>query len=310
MTDQHSHIFSRDGAAFERMPRTRGHRPTDTFMNIATKHISTTKPSFSLLERASAPDCDPCDIAEDAMPAMICGDLTPPEATWVEDHVAHCNYCARMLASFSECSSRLDAVIDPPLAKVTPPPATAALLGLHEGRYGFMDTPVGPVLIVVTDQGVAEISYLSHTSPRDAIREIEQRGILVHERQHAVCEVADQLSQYFDGRLKTFHVPVDLYGVTDFTKQVLTATNQVPYGAYRTYGEIARAIGSAGASRAVGNALGRNPVPVIIPCHRIVRSDGSMGWYTGGPDIKKKLLDIEGVALSQKDAAGQTRLAV
>jgi methylated-DNA-[protein]-cysteine S-methyltransferase len=309
MTDQHSHVFSRDGVSFERMPRSRGLRPTDTFMNIAPNHNTTAHQTSSILERACAPDCDPCDLAEDAMPSLIVGDLTPPEVTWVEDHVAHCGYCARMLTSFSECSSRLDAVIDSPLARTTPPPSTAALLGLQEGRYGFMDTPVGPVLIVVTDQGVAEISYLAHRAPQDAIREIEQRGILAHERQPAVVPVIDQLNQYFDGRLRTFHVPVDLYGVTDFTKKVLTATNQVPYGSYRTYGEIAKAIGSAGSSRAVGNALGRNPVPVIIPCHRIIRSDGSMGWYTGGPDIKRKLLDIEGVPLKQTDT-GQARLAL
>ncbi|HVL23229.1 MAG TPA: methylated-DNA--[protein]-cysteine S-methyltransferase [Thermomicrobiales bacterium] len=308
MADQHSLHFSRDGIVFEPMPRAKGNHSTDTFMNTATKY---TTPAFpTLLERASSPDCDPCDLAEDAMPAMICGDLTPPEETWVENHVAHCGYCARVLASFSECSSRLDSVIDAPSTRAVPPPAPAALLGLHEGRYGFMETPVGPVLIVVTDRGVAEISYLAHRSAQDAMREIEQRGILAHERQAAVGEVIDQLSQYFDGRLRVFHVPVDLYGISDFTKQVLAATNEVPYGVYRTYGQIATAIGRAGASRAVGNALGRNPVPVIVPCHRIIRSDGSMGWYTGGAGIKRTLLDIEGVSLGQQASSGQARLAL
>jgi len=279
-------------------------------MTIAPKHPTLAHQTPSLLERACSPDCDPCDLAEEAMPGLVVGDLTPPEESWLEEHVAHCGSCARMLDSFSECSSRLDAVLDPPPVRTAAPPSAAALLGLHEGRYGFMDTPVGPVLIVVTDRGVAEISYLAHTPTPDAIREIEQRGILVHERQQAVREVVDQLNQYIDGRLKVFHLPVDLYGVTDFTKQVLAATSRVPYGSCRTYGEIARAIGSPGASRAVGNALGRNPIPVVIPCHRIIRSDGSMGWYTGGPDIKRKLLDIEGVRPRESATSGQTRLAL
>ena len=309
MAGQHSQLYSGDGFPHERL-RAQGHPSADTFMTIASNHHHTALTSSSLLERACSPDCDPCELAEEAMPGLICGDLTPPETTWLEDHVAHCGYCRRMLHSFGECATRLDAVLDAPAVHAAPPPAAAKVLGLHEGRYGFMDTPVGPVLIVVTDHGLAEISYLAHASAAEALREIEQRGILVHERQSAVGEVVDQLTQYLDGRLTVFHLPVDLYGVTDFTKQVLAATSQVPYGAYRTYGEIAKVIGRPGASRAVGNALGRNPVPVVIPCHRIIRSDGSMGWYTGGSDIKRTLLDIEGVSLPDQAPTGQTKLAL
>ena len=310
MAGQHSHTFFGDGISIEQMFGLQGPGSTDTFMTRASDQHTHSSTHPTLLERAGEPDCDPCDLAVDAMPGHLCGDLSAPEERWLEDHVHSCGYCARMLASFTDATARLDAVVDTPLARSTPPPPAASLLGLHEGRYGFMDTPVGPVLIVVTDQGVAEIAYLANSAPHDAIREIEQRGILAFERQAAVREVIDQLNDYFHGRLTTFHVPVDLYGVSDFTKLVLAATRRVPYGTYRTYGQIAEAIGRKGASRAVGNALGRNPIPVVIPCHRIVRSDGSMGWYTGGPEIKRRLLDIEGVSFSRPEASRQAHLSL
>ena len=309
MAGQHSHSFFGDGSALEQLFGPQGPSSTDTFMTFSLDHTTPTPATPNLLERASAPDCDPCDLAVDAMPGHLCGDLTPPEERWLEDHVASCGYCARMLATFTDAASRLDAVVNPPDAHTAAPPSAASVLGLHEGRYGFLDTPVGPVLIVVTDRGVAEIAYLANSSPHAAIREIEQRGILAFERQAAVREVADQLNDYFHGRLTTFHVPVDLYGISEFTRRVLAATSKVPFGTYRTYGQIACAIGRHGASRAVGNALGRNPVPVIIPCHRIIRSDGRLGWYTGGADIKRKLLAIEGVTLPTQHPAAPASLS-
>jgi methylated-DNA-[protein]-cysteine S-methyltransferase len=108
-------------------------------------------------------------------------------------------------------------------------------------------------------------------------------------------EVADQLAAYFAGTLREFTVPVDLAAASDFTRRVLEATARIPYGATRTYGDIAAAIGMPGATQAVGNALGANPVPIVVPCHRVVRADGSMGWFTGGAHIKRALLDLEGV---------------
>ncbi|MEA2584044.1 MAG: methylated-DNA-[protein]-cysteine S-methyltransferase, partial [Thermomicrobiales bacterium] len=86
-------------------------------------------------------------------------------------------------------------------------------------------------------------------------------------------------------------------GVSPFTRSVLTATAEVPYGRLSTYRDIAQQVGRPSATRAVGNALGRNPIPVIVPCHRIVRSDASLGGYTGGLEIKERLLSLEGVYL-------------
>jgi methylated-DNA-[protein]-cysteine S-methyltransferase len=158
-----------------------------------------------------------------------------------------------------------------------------------------MDTELGPLLIVTTDNGVCEISYLENTSVNDALRRVESRGIMASEHQSFVQPVVEQLSEYFAHKRTQFFLPIDLYGVSPFTRSVLEATNHVPCGTVVTYGQIAEGIGQPGASRAVGNALGRNPVPIVVPCHRVIKSDGSMGWYTGGPHLKQQLLDIEGV---------------
>jgi methylated-DNA-[protein]-cysteine S-methyltransferase len=101
-----------------------------------------------------------------------------------------------------------------------------------------------------------------------------------------------------------------LHGITPFTRSVLEVTNHIPYGQVVTYGRVAEGIGQAGASRAVGNALGRNPVPIVVPCHRVIKSDGAMGWYTGGPHLKHKLLDIEGVHFTAPQAVDQQVLEI
>ncbi len=189
-------------------------------------------------------------------------------------------------------------------------PSATRCLGLPEARYGFMDSPVGDVLVAASDCGVVEISYLDHTGSYDTLRELEQRGYLVYERQGQVASVVDQLREYFEGERYTFSLPVDLGGVTEFTRSVLERTIHIPYGKVETYGDVASGIGKPKASRAVGNALGRNPVPVIIPCHRVVRSSGAMGWYTGGPEIKRALLGIEGVAYGDRDHVAQASLGI
>jgi methylated-DNA-[protein]-cysteine S-methyltransferase len=264
-------------------------------------------PATSLLgRRATVPGADPCDIAEDAMPALVIGDLAPPDAEWVHDHTATCGYCHDRLQEFEEVGNAL-ACCDMAVRTESPQrrPATSAALGIPEARYGFMDTPVGTVLIAVSDAGVCEISYLDHTERYESLRQIEQRGFILRERQGAVTPVIDELETYFAGDRRSFDLGVDLAGVTDFTRSVLKATSYVPYGKVTTYGEIATMINRPSASRAVGNALGRNPVPVVIPCHRVVLANGEMGWYTGGPHIKAALLDIEGVHLRSGQRADQ-----
>lgn len=107
--------------------------------------------------------------------------------------------------------------------------------------------------------------------------------------------VETQLLEYFEGKRRNFDVVVDFADMTDFQRAVLSEARSIDFGAITTYSEIANRIGRPKASRAVGNALGRNPVAIIVPCHRVVRSDGSLGGYTGGVEYKTLLLDIERV---------------
>lgn len=153
---------------------------------------------------------------------------------------------------------------------------------------GALPSPVGPLLVSLTGEAVSGIHFCgAEQAPLD----VPLAG-----------QIARELEAYFGGDLRAFTVPVDLSAASAFTRLVLEATARIPYGETRTYGEIAADIGMPGATQAVGNALGANPVPIMIPCHRVIRADGSMGWFTGGPAIKRRLLAIEGVQFPEQVA--------
>ncbi|MDQ3043529.1 MAG: methylated-DNA--[protein]-cysteine S-methyltransferase [Chloroflexota bacterium] len=263
-------------------------------------------PVSSIISAAMRTDVDPCDIACEAMPAYVIGDLTPNEKFWVVEHTQSCRYCARMLGGFHRVNALLEQLepsaepVNPPTlrfsmkrrqSKALPVKPQAAPL---RAAFGYVSSPVGSLAIAVSDQGVCDISFARGETESLFVARLRQRGFEPEPDQAAVEQVRRQLDEYFQGRRDTFDIAVDFAGMTPFTRSVLTATAEVPYGELTSYGQIAARIGQPGASRAVGNALGRNPVPVIVPCHRIIRSDASIGKYTGGIDIKRKLLAIEG----------------
>lgn len=269
-----------------------------------------------ILAAARQPGADPCDVACDAMPAHVIGDLTPPEDSWLLTHTASCGHCATVLHRYEKVDDMLDRLhsfLDP--APVPPPfhfPKTmttklattssrsrvSARAARRTAHFGTIDSPVGPLRIAVSDVGVAEISYAVSETDEVFRKRVLARGFdLVPAEPVAgdIGPVTAQLSQYFGGQRSRFDLPVDFGGLTPFARAVLSATLEVPFGEVATYGDIAARIGNPGASRAVGNALGRNPIPVIVPCHRIVPSDMTLGKYTGGIAIKERLLAIEGV---------------
>lgn len=253
-------------------------------------------PPNSLAAMANQPEVDPCDVCCDAMPGYVVGDLQAIDAVWLEEHTANCGYCRRELGGFQRLDHLL-AEYDASRCEpgCSPPPFTRRTR--RAARYGEMESPVGPLLIAVTDEGVAEITFGRSTSIQAFLDKLVDRGFDPVHDQQAVQAVVGELSEYFEGRRNAFDIPVDFSGLTPFARQVLQATAAVPFGGVATYGEIARRIGNPGASRAVGSALGRNPVPVILPCHRVVPANRSIGNYTGGVDIKVRLLSIEGAAL-------------
>ena len=146
-------------------------------------------------------------------------------------------------------------------------------------------------------KGRVEISYLQNLDPYDQLRDLERRGYPRYRQYHAVKPaVIDQLQEYFAHERTGFNLPLDLSWRDRFHPRRAESNCKIPYGVGQDlWGYRRAAIGKPTASRAVGNALGRNPIPVIIPCHRVVLSSGAMGWYTGGPEIKRTLLGIEGV---------------
>lgn len=144
--------------------------------------------------------------------------------------------------------------------------------------------------IAVTPAGMLEI--ISDGEALIAVRKCDAfSGKIAVDK--ITCETARQLEEYFAGKRKVFDLPVALHG-TDFRIAVWRELMKIPCGETRSYGEIAAAIGKPNAGRAVGSAIGDNPLLIIVPCHRVIRADGSMGGFSAGTDMKKYLLDFEG----------------
>ncbi len=163
---------------------------------------------------------------------------------------------------------------------------------------GKVETPVGRLWIATTEQGVLTVDWAESAAAFCAyLRKRFRRACL--EDASKVAAVAHQLQEYFNRERRQFDLPIDWSGLRPFQRQVLQATLTIPYGATRTYLDLARQIGRPRATRAVGRAEASNPIPIIIPCHRVIGSDGKMHGYGGGEGIKTKvfLLELEGAIL-------------
>ena len=163
-------------------------------------------------------------------------------------------------------------------------------------RFDVRRTPIGRVFVGISDQGVCDVT-LDDPNERDYRLRLARHAPEALRDPDAVEPVMTEIEAYCKGRLSTFTVPIDLRGVTDFTRRVLRVTRRIPCGKLLSYGDVARRIGSPRASRAVGGALGRNPVPIIVPCHRVIAHGGKLGGFSGGLDTKLALLQIEGHVL-------------
>lgn len=161
-------------------------------------------------------------------------------------------------------------------------------------RWTAFDTPFGTAFAAATSKGLLRLAW-DVEDPEPHAEELRSAYPLwgVEEGDGRLSSVREQVDEYFGGRRRVFDLPLDLNGVTAFQEKVLEATGRIPFGATVTYKELARRIDRPRASRAVGGALGRNPVPLVVPCHRVIRSDGSVGGYTAGTGYKEKLLELE-----------------
>lgn len=165
--------------------------------------------------------------------------------------------------------------------------------GLVEVAFSTMDTPIGTLLLAATHDGLVRVAFAEEVD--DALVELSvslsPRLLEMPRRLH---EVHHQIDRYFSRRLTAFDLELDLKLVSAFSRRVLDGIAAIPYGSYETYSEVAAGIGSPRAARAVGNAVASNPIPVVIPCHRVLRAGGSIGKYGGGVDRKRFLLELEG----------------
>jgi len=156
--------------------------------------------------------------------------------------------------------------------------------------YSFIETQFGILLLSTTEKGVKRIMLPSSNQVKRLTQEFKEYQLMENRKINE--NAARQLLQYFQRKRKQFSLPLDLEG-TEFQKRVLKAVQEVPYGSTRSYKDIAERIGNPKAVRAVGNANRTNPLPILIPCHRIIGSDGSLTGFGGGIDLKRKLLEFE-----------------
>ena len=165
--------------------------------------------------------------------------------------------------------------------------------GLETVGYRVVDSPLGPLWIAVGPRGLVNIHYGTDPSPLELRRIVRAYGPGVLPDARRVDPVARELDQYWSGKRRDFDLAVDLSPLTPFQRKVLGVTARVPYGELITYAEVARKTGNDNAYRAAAGAIGDNPVPIVVPCHRVVASDGTLGGYAGGLDAKRRLLTLE-----------------
>jgi methylated-DNA-[protein]-cysteine S-methyltransferase len=192
----------------------------------------------------------------------------------IEDHLRHGPPPADALPDFTDA-------------------ATAA--GLLDVAYATLDSPLGTLLLAATPSGLVRLAYVDYEGETEVLEQLAARlspRVLAAPRK--LDEPRRELDQYFAGRRREFELPLDWRLTGGFGRRVLEATARIPYGATATYKQVATEAGNARAYRAAGNALGSNPIPIIVPCHRILHSGGGLGGYTGGLERKRVLLGVEG----------------
>ena len=164
--------------------------------------------------------------------------------------------------------------------------------GLVDVRSDVMDSPVGELHLAATERGLCRISYFGDDWEEQLARQFGVRVLRA-----PLDDVRRELAEYFEGTRRSFDLPIDLR-VAPFHADVLRALALVPYGRTETYGALARKVGRPTAARAVGTVMNRNPIPIVLPCHRIVGANGALTGYAGGLDVKRTLLQLEGAILS------------
>jgi methylated-DNA-[protein]-cysteine S-methyltransferase len=170
--------------------------------------------------------------------------------------------------------------------------AAALAAGLVDVRYDVVESPVGDLFVAATERGLCRISFTPEGADEVVARAFGPRVLRT-----PLDDVRRELDEYFAGRRTAFDLPLDLR-VAPFNEQVLHELARVPYGRTTTYGSLAAQVGRPRAARAVGTVMNRNPLPIVLPCHRVVGASGALTGYAGGLDRKRTLLALEGATVN------------
>ncbi len=169
--------------------------------------------------------------------------------------------------------------------------AAALAEGIVDVRYDVIDTAIGDLFVAQTDGGICRIAFRPEGQDESIARTFGVRVLRT-----PLEEVRRELDEYFAGTRTEFDLPIDLR-VAPFHEQVLHELARVPYGNTETYGGLARRVGRPNAARAIGTVMHSNPIPIVLPCHRIIGANGSLTGYGGGLPVKRRLLELEGALL-------------
>ena len=167
---------------------------------------------------------------------------------------------------------------------------------LLDVAYDLVDTPVGELLVAATEHGLCRIVY-DASAEQEVERLARAFGVRVLRSAKPIDVARRELDEYFDGKRRRFDLPVDVAMLADFNRRVLRELARVPYGDVVTYGELAARAARPKAARAVGTVMNRNPLPIVLPCHRVIGASGKLVGYAGGLERKEALLRLEGALL-------------
>ena len=248
-------------------------------------------------------DCDDCRTAMLSCNQALslfdnvrAGDLAPDSAVRLTTHLVECDACRAQADTMRRLQALLEWV-EMPAALAERMEATTGEHLTHQLRALAFETPLGWGGLAYSDDGITLIRRYER-SAADTYEWLRERlgDVVVQEKRRDDIgrSAVTKLVAYHDGRQVQFDEPLDLSLVSEFTQQVLRATARIPYGEVRSYIWVARQVGSPKAARAVGQALHINPVAPIVPCHRVIASDHTLGGYGGGQEMKRWLLRLEG----------------
>ncbi len=219
-----------------------------------------------------------CDLSNEDLQRFLDGEADDERTVVVAAHLASCQDCRARLAVERNVVSALTSLDRDEVV-----------------RWHRFKSPLGDMYAANTRRGLSRITW-QKSGPRDFERDLERRypRLPMVQDRDALRDVEQEMTEFFEGYRQRFTVPVDLDTLSRFQRSVLAETTRIPFGEVVPYAELARRIQRPKAARAVGNALGANPVAIVVPCHRVVASDGSLGGYTGGVECKRRLLAVEG----------------